>query len=123
MDDNFRRQLEENGADVEMTLDRFMRNEDMYLRFLARFLEDQNYGNLEQNLKAGQYEEAYKYAHTLRGLSANLGLDPIQKAVYELLEELRGRKNEEVDAARVNGTWQKIQETYARFVDVISRHQ
>ena len=34
MDENFRKQLEENGADVEGTLKRFMGNEALYMKFI-----------------------------------------------------------------------------------------
>ncbi len=34
MDAGFRKQLEENGADVDMTLKRFMGNEAIYMKFM-----------------------------------------------------------------------------------------
>lgn len=36
MDEKFRQQLEESGADVEATLKRFMGNDAIYLKFLDR---------------------------------------------------------------------------------------
>ncbi len=50
MDENFRRQLEENGVEVGSTINRFMGNEAMYLKFLGKFLEDNNCINIGNNL-------------------------------------------------------------------------
>lgn len=119
MDENFRRKLEENGADVESTIRRFMGNEAMYQKFLGRFPTDPNYENLGQQIREQDYEEAFKSAHTLKGVSANLGLTPIFTVVSELVEEIRGKKNEEVNADRVDELWQNVQEAYEKFIDLI----
>ena len=58
MDDKFRQQLEECGADVETTLKRFMGNDAIYQKFLGKFPNDPNYANLGTNLEAGAFEEA-----------------------------------------------------------------
>lgn len=120
MDESFRRKLEENGADVEATVRRFMGNEAMYQKFLGRFPADPNYESLGKQIEAQDYEEAFKSAHTLKGVSANLGLNPIFTVVSELVEEIRGKKNEEVDGARVNELWQNVQEVYTKFIDIIN---
>ena len=123
MDDNFRRQLEENGVEVESTINRFMGNEAMYLKFLVKFLDDQNCINIGKNLEAENYEEAYKCAHTLKGVAANLGLEPLQRAVSVLVEELRGKKNEEVNVSQANEEWQKVEKTYKHIFEIISSNQ
>lgn len=120
MEEEFRLKLEESGADVQGTLRRFMGNEKMYLKFLKMFPADANYQNLGANLEAGNYEEAFKCAHTLKGVSANLGLTPVQTAVSGLVEELRSKKNEEVDAAKAGAMWQELKREYERFVEIIS---
>lgn len=119
MDEGFRRRLEESGAEVKATLRRFVGNEDMYLRFLKMFPEDPSYLSLGKNLAAGNYVEAFKCAHTLKGVAANLGLVPVQNAVSPLVEVLRGRKNEEVDAAAAEGMWQELKDVYERTVEMI----
>lgn len=123
MDENFRRQLEENGVEVGSTINRFMGNEAMYLKFLGKFLEDKNCINIGKNLEEENYEEAYKCAHTLKGVAANLGLEPLQKTVAVLVEELRGKKNEEVDSKRADEEWQKVKKTYEQIFDIISKNQ
>ncbi len=120
MDESFKRSLVENGADVENTIKRFMGNEAMYEKFLKKFLDNSNYSGLEENIEAGNYEEAFKCAHTLKGVSANLGLDPIYKASSDLTEEFRGKTNEEVNKERVQEIWQELQRVYKVFADLLT---
>lgn len=120
MEENFKSILEENGADVKSTLRRFMGNEGMYMKFLKRFPEDPNYQNLGVSLEAGNYEEAFRCAHTLKGVAANLGLVPVQTVVSGLVEELRSKSNEEVDAAKANAMWQDLKKVYGQFVEIIN---
>lgn len=120
MEEGFRNKLEENGADVNATLRRFMGNENMYLKFLKKFPGDQNYQNLGTNLEAGNYEEAFRCAHTLKGVAANLGLLPVQTVVSGLVEELRNKKNGEVDTAKTDAIWQDLKKVYEKFVEIIN---
>ncbi len=122
MDEKFRQQLEENGADVEATLKRFMGNDAIYLKFLGKFPGDPNYANLGANMEAGNYEEAYKCAHALKGVVGNLGLTPIFENVSVLVEELRNKANADVDAALANEEWQKVKTVYEQFIAIINEN-
>lgn len=122
MDEKFRQQLEENGADVEATLKRFMGNDAIYLKFLGKFPGDPNYANLGANMEAGNYEEAYKCAHALKGVVGNLGLTPIFENVSVLVEELRNKANADVDAALANEEWQKVKTVYEQFITIINEN-
>ena len=122
MDDKFRQQLEENGADVEATLKRFMGNDAIYQKFLGKFPADPNYTNLGSNIEAGAFEEAYKCAHALKGVVGNLGLTPIFDKVSNLVEELRNKAADEVDAARANELWQEIKTVYEKFIVIINEN-
>lgn len=122
MDEKFRRQLEESGADVEATLKRFMGNDAIYLKFLGKFPNDPNYANLGENMEAGNFEEAYKCAHALKGVVGNLGLTPIFDNVSVLVEELRNKTNADVDAAAAGEEWQKIKTVYEQFIGIINEN-
>lgn len=122
MDEKFRQQLEENGADVEATLNRFMGNDAIYRKFLGKFPSDPNYANLGTNIESENYEEAYKCAHALKGVVGNLGLTPIYEAVSTLVEELRNKANADVDAARANEEWQQIKIVYEKFIAIINEN-
>lgn len=122
MDEKFRRQLEENGADVEATLKRFMGNDAIYLKFLGKFPNDPNYANLGLNMESENFEEAYKCAHALKGVVGNLGLTPIFDNVSVLVEELRNKTNAEVDAAAADEEWQKVKTVYEQFIGIINEN-
>lgn len=122
MDDKFRQQLEESGADVETTLKRFMGNDAIYIKFLGKFPGDPNYANLGINMESGNYEEAYKCAHALKGVVGNLGLTPIFENVSTLVEELRNKANVDVNAALANEEWQKVKTVYERFIAIINEN-
>lgn len=119
MDELLKQQLIDNGADVEGTLHRFMGNEALFLKFLMKFKDDTNYAGLTENLDQGNYEEAFKYAHTLKGVSANLGLDPICRPVSALTELLRGKTASEVDLGQVAEQRAILGEAYVRFMKLI----
>lgn len=120
MDESFKLKLEESGADVQSTLRRFMGKEELYLKFLKKFPEDQNYQKLGESLEAGNYEEAFRNAHTLKGVAANLGLVPVQTVVSGLVEELRNKSAEEVDVPKANAMLQDLKKEYEKFVEIIN---
>ena len=60
-------------------------------RFIAKFLDDGSYLELCRAMEQGQTEEAFRAAHTLKGVSANLGFDRLTASSGELTELLRGR--------------------------------
>lgn len=122
MEDKFKRQLEESGADVETTLKRFMGNEAIYQKFLGKFPDDPNYVNLGKNLEEGAYEAAYECAHALKGVVGNLGLTPIFQRVSDLVEELRNKAAADVDVARVTQDWQEIKKVYEQFIMIIKEN-
>lgn len=119
MEDKFKRQLVEGGADVETTLKRFMGNEAIYQKFLGKFPDDKNYVNLGKNLEEGAFEAAYECAHALKGVVGNLGLTPIFERVSTLVEELRNKAPEDVNVERAKEEWQEVQKVYEQFISII----
>ena len=59
-------------------------------RFIAKFLDDGSYPELCRAMEQGQTEEAFRAAHTLKGVSANLGFDRLTASSGALTELLRG---------------------------------
>lgn len=119
MDADFRKQLEENGADVDMTLKRFMGNESIYMKFIMKFLDDKSYESVKENLEKKNYEEVFKSAHTLKGVTANLGLNPVNDAASQICELLRGRQDQDVDTDKLEELWKQLEEAYGRFQKIL----
>ena len=82
--------LEEHQIDTAMVIrKRFMGREEMYLRFLKRFLEDENFGILKEKLKMGDVKASFFAAHTLKGVLESLGLSPLMPSIFPMVEVLR----------------------------------
>ena len=76
------------GANYEDVLKRLY-NEGMICRFTLMFLNDESYPKLEQSLKEGNAQEAFRAAHALKGVCQNLGFTNLYQPAYELTEVLR----------------------------------
>ncbi len=94
MKESYKKLLMENEVDVEEALYRFLNNESLYYKFLAKFLEDKNFVNLRNSLFQGFTKEAFFYAHTLKGVVSNLALKGLYKKLNTVVEYLRENKLE-----------------------------
>ena len=81
MDAARRQRLMDAGLDLNSALDRFMNNEALLERFLAKFPADPNHDRLTAAIAAGDKEGALTAAHTLKGVCGNLSMT----ALFELL--------------------------------------
>lgn len=115
--------LKENGADVDNSLKRFMGNRGLYEKFLLKFPGDQNMSGLRECMKNQNYEEAFKFVHTLKGVSANLGLNPIQNLSSQMTELMRGKQADEIDKEELSKCFGELEESYARFCRIIEENQ
>ena len=71
-----------------------LQNDALIEKFLIKFLADESYANIIKNLEAQNLEEAFRAAHTLKGVCQNLGLDRLYKSSYDVTEVLRNGKND-----------------------------
>ena len=76
-------------------------------KFMLKFPQDGSMQQLEEALKAEDYELAFRSAHTLKGVAANLAFSALFKAASDLTERLRYDKSAP-DQALV----QKVEEEY-----------
>lgn len=91
-------ELSEHGCDMQITLERFLGDEDFYEKCLCEMLNDASFDELGKALEAGNVKVAFESAHTLKGLSANMGLDSMLDIVVELVEPLRNGIIDGLDA-------------------------
>lgn len=77
------------GCDVEGALERFLEDEELYYSCLKMVSEDASLARLEEQLRAGEVEEAFDSAHTLKGIIANVGLTPMFEIIVRIVEPLR----------------------------------
>ena len=76
------------GADYQEVLGRLY-NEAMICKFVRMFLQDDSFQILEEALRRGDVKEAFRGAHTLKGVCQNLGFSNLYAPTYTLTETLR----------------------------------
>ena len=95
-------------------------------KFIIKFLDDDSYSKLCLAVQNGQREEAFRAAHTLKGVSANLGFSRLLTSAGALTELLRsGAETIPMDAAAL---LEEVKQDYERTVSAIrayleSEHQ
>jgi chemotaxis protein histidine kinase CheA len=80
------------GCDVEGARERFLMDDELYVDCLKIFEGDECFRSLPRSLEKGDYAAAFDQAHTLKGVSANLGLTPLTAALSRLVEDLRAKR-------------------------------
>lgn len=119
MDERFRKQMEENGADVDTALNRFMGKEELYLKFIQKFQNDKNLENLQDCYKNDDYEGVFASAHSLKGVSGNLGLNPVYDVSAQICDLLRGKQASEVDTEKLKELKEQLEDICQRFWSII----
>ncbi len=76
------------GGDYEGVVAR-LRSEKTVKKFALKFLNDKSYGLLCSSLEKGDYGEAFRASHTLKGLCQNLGFSRLLESSTRLTEALR----------------------------------
>ena len=102
-------------SDYEGVLGR-MGSEGLVKRFALKFPDDPSYLNLEKAIQEQNVEEAFRAAHTLKGVCLNLGFDRLYKVSAELTENLRGRELNGYEAL-----YGKVQDEYKNTIAAIRK--
>lgn len=97
---------EQMGSDYEGVLGR-LGSEAIVKRFALKFLQDPSFAQNDG-------EEAFRAAHTLKGVCLNLGFDELFEVSAELTEKLRERKT-----AGSEELFQKVSQKYQKTVTAI----
>lgn len=85
------------GGNYEDVLSRLM-DDKRVERFAFKFLDDTNFQTLCDCFESGSYEEAFRAAHTIKGLCLNLGFEKLRLSSDKLTESLRNGKSDDSEA-------------------------
>ena len=96
------------GADYDGVLSR-LRTDERVQKFLLKVLNDKSFELLCASLKERNMEEAFRAAHTLKGVCQNLSLDRLYVSSNEMAERLRGGREYGED---VEEMLKKVEEAY-----------
>ena len=88
------------GGNYEDVIGR-LRSERLVQKFILKFMADGSYDLLCRSLEEKNYSEAFRAAHTIKGVCQNLSLTKLQNSSSRLCESLRnGYTPESDDLAR-----------------------
>ena len=87
------------GFDVESSLIRVGGNIKLYKKLLIKFRDDysNSFHEIQRAVKDNNLKDAERYAHTVKGVAGNIGVNKLQKIAGELEAWIRKRETERYD--------------------------
>lgn len=73
-------------------------SEKFIQKYVLKFLDDGSYELLLRSMEEENWEEAFRAAHTIKGVCQNLSIDKLQASSSRLCESLRNGYTPESDA-------------------------
>jgi len=99
------------GCDIPAARERFLEDDELYLKCLVRFRESPAYGKLKKYIALGDYTSAYEIAHLMKGTSATLEIIPVLERIVVPLSYLeKGKKPPEEAVEELYRSYEKFQE-------------
>lgn len=95
-----------------------LRSERLVQKFILKFAADGSFNLLCRSLEEKNYEEAFRAAHTIKGVCQNLSFDRLQASSSRLCESLRNGYTPEADALA-----EEVRADYAQTVTAIQAFQ
>lgn len=89
-------------------------------KFVGKFLDDHSYETLVEQIAAGNRAEAFRAAHTMKGVCANLSFTRLFASASALTEALR--LEGEVIPAEALSLLEEVRRDYQTTVDAIRRY-
>ena len=104
------------GGNYEDVLSRLM-DDKRIQRFAFKFLDDTNFETLCECMEKGNYEDAFRAAHTIKGLCLNLGFERLRVSSDALTEALRGGKSDGAEGLleKVRADYTEVKTALAQF--------
>lgn len=105
------------NGDYEEAMGR-LRSERLVQKFVLKFLDDGSFDLLCRSMEAGDQPEAFRAAHTIKGVCQNLSFTRLLASGEKLTEALRDGPTPEAPAL-----FAQVQADYRQTVDAIRRFQ
>ncbi len=116
---NIKEFYDRTGGDYKGAMQRLMK-ESRVEKFARMFLDDPCYNELESNLSQNNVEEAFRAAHTLKGVCMNLSFTRLYESVSAVTEALRhAAADSEADMAKVAAGMEELRSDYKMIIDAI----
>lgn len=105
------------GGDYEEVTGR-LRSARLVQKFVLKFLNDPSYDNLIRSMEEQAYDEAFRAAHTIKGVCQNLSFTTLYESSSRLSEALRSGYSPEAPALV-----EEVSRDYRQAVDAIRAFQ
>lgn len=116
MKDEILLNFKEIGVDIDGTISRLCGNVELYKKLLLKFLDDNSYEKLVNSIIINDYKNIELYAHTLKGLSSNLGFIDLSKSCVNILENVRSK-----EFHLLNENKEKLSNQYKELITLIMK--
>ena len=94
----------------------YLKDEDTVITFLYMFKKDESFAVLKASMESEEWDAAFRAAHTLKGICANLGFKSLLEVSYDITEALRAG---DMEQAKV--MWPGVQACYARVDNALNQ--
>ena len=96
---NLEELYEKTGGNYNEVLGRLM-TPQLVRKFAVKFLDDDSFNNLCSAVEAGNREDAFRAAHTLKGVCQNMGFGYLMASAAKITEILREETDVMPEAAK-----------------------
>ena len=103
------------GGNYEEVMGRMLK-EERIVKYVGLFLKDTSFSQLEEAMAKDDMEEAFKAAHTLKGVCANLAFSKMFELADQITEDLRNQ----TDVAHARESFPKLEAVYGKTVEEIN---
>lgn len=105
--------LKEYGCDVDGALIRMLDDKEFLLQCMKAAIDEDEYELLGAALAENDVTKAFELAHAIKGVTANVGLNPLMNKVALIVEPLRagnmtGLNDEYTDMLKIRNDIRKI---------------
>ncbi len=95
--------------------------ERMVKRFALKFLNDPNFETLRRTLAQEDWPEAFRAAHTMKGVCANLGFKKLLRSVEAITEPLRPEHEDLRAASDLQALFADLERDYNLTVETLKK--
>lgn len=99
------------GGDYESVFKRIPKD-SIIEKFLIKFLSEPSYNNLCDFFDKEDYEEAFRAAHSLKGVCINLGFNKLAESASDITEFLRDSSQKTIDKSEGKRLLQLVTDDY-----------
>lgn len=85
------------GADADVVIKRMGLTEKHLKKYLRKFMDNQEYKKLSKAVAEQDYYNVEWAAHTIKGVTANLGLTILFDDFQKIVDSVRNEKNKDID--------------------------